>query len=195
MNFLEERILKDGQVRPGNILKVDSFLNHQLDVDLLDQVGRAFYKRFGDKGITRILTIEASGIAIACMTATYFKVPVLFAKKSKSTNLDGDLYTSSARSYTYQKDYDITLSKKFLTSDDTVLLIDDFMAVGNAMHGLLDICAQAGAQVGGIGIAIEKGFQCGGDNLRKQGYDLYSIAIVDEMEDNGSLRFREQPDV
>lgn len=190
MNFLEERILKDGQVRPGNILKVDSFLNHQLDWTLLDQIGAAFYEKFGSKGITRILTIEASGIAIACMTARYFDVPVVFAKKAKSTNLDGDLFTSSVRSYTYGKEYNITLSKKYLTENDNVLIIDDFMAVGNAMHGLLDICGQAGASVAGIGIAIEKGFQPGGDNLRAEGYDLCSLAIVQEMSDNGEIRFR-----
>ena len=192
MNFLEERIVRDGQVRPGEILKVDSFLNHQLDVALLDEIGKTFYEKYKDRGITRILTIEASGIAIAMMTGRYFQVPVVFAKKAKSKNLDGELYTSKVHSYTYGKDYDITLSKKFLTSEDTVLLVDDFLAVGKAMNGLLDICRQAGAKVGGIGIAIEKGFQHGGEKLRGEGLDVTSIAIVDSMGDDGSITFREQ---
>ena len=192
MNFLEERIVRDGQVRPGEIMKVDSFLNHQLDVALLDEIGKTFYEKYKDRGITRILTIEASGIAIAMMTGRYFQVPVVFAKKAKSKNLDGELYTSKVHSYTYGKDYDITLSKKFLTSEDTVLLVDDFLAVGKAMNGLLDICRQAGARVGGIGIAIEKGFQHGGEKLRGEGLDVTSIAIVDSMGDDGSITFREQ---
>jgi len=192
MNFLEERIVRDGQVRSGEILKVDSFLNHQLDVALLDEIGKTFYEKYKDRGITRILTIEASGIAIAMMTGRYFQVPVVFAKKAKSKNLDGELYTSKVHSYTYGKDYDITLSKKFLTSEDTVLLVDDFLAVGKAMNGLLDICRQAGARVGGIGIAIEKGFQHGGEKLRGEGLDVTSIAIVDSMGDDGSITFREQ---
>lgn len=192
MNFLEERIVRDGQVRPGEILKVDSFLNHQLDVALLDEIGKTFYEKYKDRGITRILTIEASGIAIAMMTGRYFQVPVVFAKKAKSKNLDGELYTSKVHSFTYGKDYDITLSKKFLTSEDTVLLVDDFLAVGKAMNGLLDICRQAGAKVGGIGIAIEKGFQHGGEKLRGEGLDVTSIAIVDSMGDDGSITFREQ---
>ncbi|MBP3736484.1 MAG: xanthine phosphoribosyltransferase [Lachnospiraceae bacterium] len=192
MKFLEERILKDGQVRPGEILKVDSFLNHQLDVDLLNEIGKTFYEKYKDSGITRILTVEASGIAIACLTANYFHVPVVFAKKAKSKNLDGDLYSSVVHSYTYGKDYTVTLSKKFLTKDDKVLLIDDFLAVGKAMLGLLDICAQAGAQVAGIGIAIEKGFQPGGKTLREAGYDLTSLAIIETMDDEGNITFREQ---
>jgi len=192
MNFLEERIVRDGQVRSGEILKVDSFLNHQLDVALLDEIGKTFYEKYKDRGITRVLTIEASGIAIAMMTGRYFQVPVVFAKKAKSKNLDGELYTSKVHSYTYGKDYDITLSKKFLTSEDTVLLVDDFLAVGKAMNGLLDICRQAGARVGGIGIAIEKGFQHGGEKLRGEGLDVTSIAIVDSMGDDGSITFREQ---
>lgn len=191
MQFLEDRIRKDGQVRPGNILKVDSFLNHQLDVNLLDQVGKAFYDEFKDCGINRILTIEASGIAIACMTARYFNVPVVFAKKAKSKNIDGDVYTSTVHSFTYGKDYDITLSKKYLGPDDKVLLVDDFLAVGKAMRGLIDVCSQAGATVGGIGIAIEKGFQEGGAYLRSQGYDVCSLAIVDHMTDDGKIYFRD----
>ena len=192
MELLEQRILSEGQVRPGNVLKVDCFLNHQLDVDLLDKLGQEFYRLYKDDGINKILTIEASGIAIACMTARYFNVPVVFAKKAKSKNIDGEVFTSTVHSFTYGKDYDITLSKKFLGPQDKVLILDDFLAVGKAMHGLLDVCAQAGAQVGGIGIAIEKGFQQGGDTLRAQGYKVSSLAIVDEMTDDGRLRFRLQ---
>ena len=189
MKLLEERIRKDGQVRPGNILKVDSFLNHQLDVELLEQLGKAFYEEFKDKGITRILTIEASGIALACLAAQYFKVPVVFAKKAKSKNLDGELYTSTVHSFTYGKDFTVTLAKKFLSKEDTVLLIDDFLAVGKAMRGLIDICNQAEANIAGIGIAIELGYQSGGRELREAGYEVYSLAIVDEMTDEGDLRF------
>ena len=192
MELLEQRILSEGQVRPGNVLKVDCFLNHQLDVDLLDKLGQEFYRLYRGDGINKILTIEASGIAIACMTARYFNVPVVFAKKAKSKNIDGEVFTSTVHSFTYGKDYDITLSKKFLGPQDKVLILDDFLAVGKAMHGLLDVCAQAGAQVGGIGIAIEKGFQQGGDTLRAQGYKVSSLAIVDEMTDDGRLRFRPQ---
>ena len=192
MRLLEERIKEDGQVRPGNILKVDSFLNHQLDVSLLEQLGKEFFERFKDKGITRILTIEASGIALACLAAQYFKVPVVFAKKAKSKNLDGGLYTSTVHSFTYGKDFTVTLSKKFLTKDDTVLLIDDFLAVGKAMRGLIDICGQAEANIAGIGIAIEKGFQSGGKELREMGFDVYSLAIIDEMDDEGNISFKEQ---
>ena len=192
MKLLEERIKEDGQVRPGNILKVDSFLNHQLDVALLEQLGKEFYEKFKDKNITRILTIEASGIALACLTAQYFKVPVVFAKKAKSKNLDGELYTSTVHSYTYGKDFTVTLSKKFLSKEDTVLLIDDFLAVGKAMRGLIDICNQAEAEIAGIGIAMEKGFQSGGKELRETGYDVYSLAIVDEMNDEGMIYFKEQ---
>lgn len=192
MELLEQRILSEGQVRPGNVLKVDCFLNHQLDVDLLDKLGQEFYRLYKGDGINKILTIEASGIAIACMTARYFNVPVVFAKKAKSKNIDGEVFTSTVHSFTYGKDYDITLSKKFLGPQDKVLILDDFLAVGKAMHGLLDVCAQAGAEVGGIGIAIEKGFQQGGDTLRAQGYKVSSLAIVDEMTDDGRLRFRPQ---
>ena len=192
MKFLEDRIRREGQIRPGNILKVDCFLNHQLDVTLLDEIGRGFYDKYKDRGITRILTIESSGIAIACMTARYFNVPVVFAKKAKSKNLDGDVYTSVVHSFTYGRDYDITLAKKFLGPQDTVLLVDDFLAVGKAMNGMLDICRQAGAHVAGIGIAIEKGFQSGGAALRQAGYDLTSLAIVDSMGDDGSIVFRSE---
>ena len=192
MKLLEQRILEDGQVRPGNVLKLDCFLNHQLDVGLLDQIGAEFYRIFKDDGINKILTIEASGIAIACMTARHFNVPVVFAKKAKSKNIDGDVYTSTVHSYTYGRDYDITLAQKFLGPQDRVLILDDFLANGKAMNGLLDVCRQAGASVGGIGICIEKGFQPGGAELRAAGYKLASLAIVDSMDDNGELTFREQ---
>ena len=192
MELLEQRIREQGQVRPGNILKVDCFLNHQLDVELLDEIGKEFYRLYKDEGINKILTIEASGIAIACMTARYFHVPVVFAKKAKSKNLDGEVFTSVVHSYTYGRDYDITLARKFLGPQDKVLIVDDFLAVGKAMNGLLDICKQAGAQVGGIGIAIEKGFQPGGAALRAAGYRVTSLAIVDGMGNDGSLEFRPQ---
>ena len=192
MKLLEDRIVQDGQMRAGNILKVDAFLNHQLDVNLLDEIGKEFYRIYQNDGINKILTIEASGIAIACMTARYFNVPVVFAKKAKSKNLDGDVFTSTVHSFTYGKDYNITLSKKFLSPSDKVLIVDDFLAVGKAMNGLLDVCRQAGATVGGIGIAIEKGFQTGGEQLRAAGYKLTSLAIVDGINDDGKVQFRPQ---
>lgn len=193
MKELEERIRRDGAVREGNILKVDCFLNHQLDVGLLDRVGAEFYRLFRDAGVTKIVTIEASGIAIACLTARYFGVPVVFAKKAKSRNLDGDLYTSVVHSFTYGKDYTVTLAKKFLGSGDTVLLVDDFLADGKAMDGLLDICRQAGAKTAGCGICIEKGFQPGGARLRGQGLRVESLAIVDSMDPaTGTVTFRAQ---
>ena len=188
MKLLEDRILRDGQVRPGNVLKVDCFLNHQLDVDLLDKIGEEFYRIFKDDGVNKILTIEASGIAIACMTARHFDVPVVFAKKAKSKNIDGDVYTSTVHSYTYGKDYNITLAQKFLGPNDRVLILDDFLANGKAMRGLLDVCQQAGASVAGIGICIEKGFQPGGGELRREGYKLASLAIVDNFLYNGTLK-------
>lgn len=192
MKLLEERILKDGQIREGSILKVDAFLNHQLDIGLMQEIGKEFARIFADAGINKILTIEASGIAIASIAAQYFgNVPVVFAKKAKSKNIDGDVYTSTVHSYTYGKDYNITLAQKFLSPNDRVLILDDFLANGKAMRGLLDVCQQAGASVAGIGICIEKGFQPGGDELRREGYKLASLAIVDEMGDNSSLKFRE----
>lgn len=184
MELLKERIVKDGIVRQGNILKVDNFLNHQLDVQLLNEIGKEFKRLFADKEINKILTIEASGIAIASITAQYFdNVPVVFAKKAKSKNIDGDVYTSTVHSFTYGKEYTITVSKKYLNENDKVLIIDDFLAVGKAMDGLLDVVSQSGAEVSGIGIVIEKGFQNGGDKLREKGYNLHSLAIVDSMED------------
>ena len=193
MNFLEERITKDGIVKEGNVLKVDSFLNHQMDVQLLDELGKAFYERFKDKGITKILTIEASGIAIACSAARYFGVPVVFAKKSKSINIDGDMYVAEVESFTHKNKNNVIVSKKFLLPGDRVLIIDDFLANGCALQGLISITESADASVEGIGIAIEKGFQHGGRVIRNLGYDLYSAAIVEEMNaETGEIVFREQ---
>ena len=178
-------------VKAEGVLKVDGFLNHRIDIELLDAMGAEFKRLFADAPINKLLTIEASGIAIACMAARHFNVPVVFAKKAKSKNIDGEVYTSTVHSYTYGRDYDITLSKKFLSPSDKVLILDDFLANGKAMKGLLDVCAQAGATVGGIGICIEKGFQPGGAELRAAGYKLASLAIVDTMTDD-QLTFREQ---
>ena len=192
MQELEDRIRHDGIVKAGNVLKVDAFLNHQCDVELFDHMGAEWARLFKDVEINKILTIEASGIGMACIAAQHFGgVPVVFAKKAKSKNIDGDVYTSSVHSYTYGRDYDITLAKKFLSPADKVLILDDFLANGKAMKGLLDVCAQAGATVGGIGICIEKGFQPGGAELRAAGYKLASLAIVDSMTDD-QLTFREQ---
>jgi len=193
MNFLEERIAKDGIVKEGNVLKVDSFLNHQMDVRLFDQMGAEYAKRFAGKPINKILTIEASGIGIASVVALHFDAPVVFAKKSKSINLDGDMYTAEVESFTHKNVNNIIVSKKFLTSDDHVLIIDDFLANGCALQGLIQICSQAGATVEGIGIAIEKGFQSGGRMIRNLGYQLESLAIVDAMDaETGKITFREQ---
>ena len=185
MKYLEEKIIKDGVVKPGNILKVDNFLNHQIDVVTLNEMGKEFKRLFADKPINKILTIEASGIAIATMAALHFdNAPVVFAKKAKSRNIDNDLYTSVVHSYTNGKDYTITVAKKFLSPNDHILIVDDFMALGNAMIGLLDVVKQSGATVEGIGIAIEKGFQPGGQRLRDMGYNLHSLAIVESMNEN-----------
>ena len=185
MKLMEDRILKEGRVLPGDILKVDSFLNHQLDVAFLAEAGKIFYEYFDGRGVNKILTVEASGVALACLTAQYFRIPVLFAKKAKSSNLDNDLYKSVARSYTYDTDNTLIVSKRYLTDRDKVLIIDDFLATGSAVDGLLDLCAQAGAEVAGIGIGVEKGFQGGGDALRSRGYDVLSLAIIDEMSPDG----------
>ena len=190
MKALEERILKDGQVRPGNILKVDSFLNHQMDINFINEIGKEFHRLFGDKPITKILTIQASGIGIACLAAQYFNVPVVFAKKSKSVNIDGEMLSTQIISYTHKKTYDVILSKRFLTADDHVLIIDDFMANGCAALGLIELIQKAGATLEGVGIVIEKGFQDGGKKIRDMGIDLKSLAIVDSMTDD-SLTFRE----
>lgn len=193
MNFLEERIVKDGVVKPGNVLKVDSFLNHQMDIHLMDEMGKEFKRRFADKSITKILTIEASGIAIAMAAARYFDVPVVFAKKSKSINLDGEMYVATVESFTHKNTNQVVVSKKFLGADDHVLIIDDFLANGCALQGLISITESSGATVEGIGIAIEKGFQVGGRVIRNLGYQLESLAIVESMDDvNGTVQFREQ---
>ena len=193
MNFLEERIVKDGIVKEGNVLKVDSFLNHQMDIKLLNQMGAEFKKRFADKNINKILTIEASGIGIACIVAEHFDVPVVFAKKSQSINLDGDMYVAEVESFTHKCKNQVIVSKKFLSPDDHVLIIDDFLANGCALQGLISIVNSAGATVEGIGVAIEKGFQIGGQTIRNLGYQLESLAIVDAMDaETGSITFREQ---
>lgn len=193
MNFLEERIVRDGVVKPGNVLKVDSFLNHQMDIVLMDQMGEEFYRRFAGKNITKILTIETSGIAIACSAARYFHVPVVFAKKSKSINIDGDVYVAEVESFTHKNTNRVIVSKKFLSEEDHVLLIDDFLANGCALQGLISITDAAGAKVEGIGIAVEKGFQIGGKVIRNLGYQLESLAIVDAMDaETGEITFRAQ---
>ena len=193
MNFLEERIVKDGIIKEGNVLKVDSFLNHQMDVELLDEIGKEFHRRFADKNITKVLTIEASGIAIAYAAARYFKVPMVFAKKAKSINIDGDMYTAEVESFTHKNKNQVIVSKKFLSSDDHVLIVDDFLANGCALQGLISITEAAGATVEGIGIAIEKGFQFGGRSIRNLGYQLESLAIIDSMDATSqTIEFREQ---
>jgi len=193
MNFLEERIVKDGVVKEGNVLKVDSFLNHQMDIELMDKMGEEFYNRFKHKKITKVLTIEASGIAIACSVARRFAVPMVFAKKSKSINIDGDMYIAEVESFTHKNKNNVIVSKKFLSADDHVLIIDDFLANGCALQGLISITESAGAKVAGLGIAIEKGFQIGGKIIRNLGYQLESLVIVESMDsDNGTLEFRNQ---
>lgn len=190
MNFLEERILKDGIVKPGNVLKVDSFLNHQMDVELVDRIGEEFYRRFKDKKITKVLTIEASGIAIACAVARCFGVPMVFAKKSKSINIDGDVFVAQVESFTHQTKNNVIVSKKFLNENDHVLIIDDFLANGCALQGLISITESSGATVEGLGIVIEKGFQIGGRVIRNLGYRLESLAIIESMDDEkGTLKF------
>lgn len=193
MNFLEERIVKDGIVKEGNVLKVDSFLNHQMDIRLFDQIGEEFKKRFEGTPINKILTIEASGIGIACVAARQFDVPVIFAKKSKSINIEGEVYVAEVESFTHKCKNQVIVSKKFLNSDDNVLIIDDFLANGCALQGLISIVTSAGANVAGIGIVIEKGFQTGGQIIRNLGYHLESLAIVDGMDTaTGKIVFREQ---
>ncbi len=193
MNFLEERILKDGIVKPGNVLKVDSFLNHQMDIALMDQMGEEFHRRFADRKVTKVLTIESSGIAIACSVARCFGVPVVFAKKAKSINLDGEMYVAEVESFTHKNVNNVIVSKKFLSADDHVLIIDDFLANGCALQGLISITENAGATVAGLGIAIEKGFQIGGRVIRNLGYRLESLAIVEAMDaETGNVTFREQ---
>lgn len=193
MNFLEERIMKDGVVKEGNILKVDSFLNHQMDVKLFKQMGEEFKRRFAGKNINKIITIEASGIGIACIVAECFDVPVVFAKKSQSVNIDGDVYSAEVESFTHKCKNQVLISKKFVGPEDHVLIIDDFLANGCALQGLISIVNQAGGTVEGIGIAVEKGFQQGGQIIRNLGYQLESLAIVDGMNAaDGSINFREE---
>ncbi len=191
MELLKERICQDGKMREGNILKVDSFLNHQMDITMLQEIGKEFHRRFANDNVTKILTIESSGIGIAVIAAQYFgNIPVVFAKKTKSKNLDGDLYLSKVKSFTKGIEYDIQVSKRYVTEDDTVLLIDDFLAKGQALRGLIDIVNQSGAKLAGCGIVIEKGFQDGGKLLREQGVRVESLAIVDGIEE-GNIIFRE----
>ena len=193
MNFLEERILKDGVVKPGNVLKVDSFLNHQMDIALMDEMGREFHRRFADKNITKVMTIESSGIAIACSVAREFGVPMVFAKKTKSINLDGDMYVAEVESFTHKNKNQVIVSKKFLSPEDHLLIVDDFLANGCALQGLISIAESAGATVEGLGIAIEKGFQIGGRVIRNLGYQLESLAIVESMDaETGNVVFRPQ---
>ena len=193
MQELEERIRTEGTVKPGNVLKVDAFLNHQCDVTLFDQMGKAWAEHFAGKRVDKILTIEASGIGIACVAARHFgNVPVVFAKKAQSINLDGDQYVTTVYSFTKQREFPVIVSKKFLNEGEHVLLIDDFLANGKALRGLIDICDHAGATVAGIGIAVEKGFQGGGDQLRADGFDVDSLAIVESMDaSTGEIVFRQ----
>lgn len=191
MKLLEERIQKDGIVKAGNVLKVDSFLNHQMDIALFNEMGKEFKRLFSDVEVNKIMTIEASGIGIACIAAQYFNVPVVFAKKAQSVNIDGEVYSTKIQSFTHKRVYDVIVSKKYLSPDDKILIIDDFLANGCALEGLIDIVHAAGAQVSGIGIAIEKGFQKGGDMIRSRGIRLESLAIVESMDDKtGAITFR-----
>lgn len=191
MKLLEERIRKDGTVKAGNVLKVDSFLNHQMDIDLFNEMGKEWARLFADRKITKILTVEASGIGIACVAAQHFHVPVVFAKKSQSVNIDGEVYSTKIESFTHKRVYDVIVSKKFLNPEDHILIIDDFLANGCALEGLIDIVNKAGATVEGVGIAVEKGFQKGGDLIRSKGIRVESLAIVESMDDKtGEITFR-----
>ncbi len=189
MDLLKERILRDGRVKDEQIIKVDGFLNHQIDIALMDEISKEFKRLFSEEKITKVITIEASGIAIACFTALQLGVPLVFAKKSESKNIDGEVYRTIVTSFTRGRDYTVILEKRYLSSGDRILIIDDILATGKAQKGLLDIASQAGAQVAGIGIVIEKGFQGGGDALRKSGYNVQSLAIIDSMRD-GTVHFR-----
>ena len=191
MKLLEERIRRDGTVKAGNVLKVDSFLNHQMDIDLFNEMGKEWARLFADRPVTKILTVEASGIGIACVAAQHFHVPVVFAKKTQSLNIDGEVYTTKIESFTHKRVYDVIVSKKFLSQEDHVLIIDDFLANGCALEGLIEIVQKAGATVEGIGIAVEKGFQKGGDLIRSKGVRLESLAIVESMDaETGEITFR-----
>lgn len=193
MNCIEERILKDGIVKEGNVLKVDSFLNHQMDISLFNEMGEEWKRRFAGKNINKVLTIEASGIGIACIVAQHFNAPVVFAKKTKSINLEGEMYTAEVESFTHKTTNQVIVSKKFLNEDDHVLIIDDFLANGCALQGLIQIVQSSGATIEGIGIAIEKGFQPGGKIIRNLGYQLESLAIVDSMNwETGEINLRKE---
>ena len=194
LKLLEDRIVKDGIVKPGNVLKVDSFLNHQMDISLFNDMGKEFKRLFNDTPINKILTIEASGIGIACVAAQYFdNVPVVFAKKSQTVNIDGEVYSTKIESFTHKRVYDVIISKKYLSSKDHVLIIDDFLANGCALNGLLDIAQKAGATVEGVGIAVEKGFQRGGELIRQKGIRVESLAIIESMDaDSGNIVFKKQ---
>ena len=185
MQLLEQAILERGRVKDGEVLKVDAFLNHQMDVGLINELGREFHRRFADAGVTKILTIEASGIGIACITAQYFGVPVVFAKKTQSRNIDGEVLTTQVTSFTHQRNYDVIVSKRFLDPSDRVLLIDDFLAKGSALLGLISLVQQSGASIAGAGICIEKGFDVGGQAVRSQGIRVESLATITSMDANG----------
>ena len=194
MKLLEDRIRKDGVIQEGNVLKVDSFLNHQMDIDLINEIGKEFFRRFSDAGVSKILTIEASGIGIACIAAQYFHVPVVFAKKNKTKNIAGDVFTAKVESFTHGKTYDIMVSRQFLGPKDRILLIDDFLANGKVLEGLANIVQESGAFLAGAGIVIEKGFQPGGRLLRERGIRLESLAVVESMDEKaGELIFRQDP--
>lgn len=188
MELLKNAILKRGRVKDGDVLKVDAFLNHQMDVKLINEIGKEFYSLYKDKNVNKILTIEASGIGIACITAQYFGVPVVFAKKTQSRNIDGEVYTSKVTSFTHQREYDVIVSKNFLGENDRVLLIDDFLAKGSAMLGLIELVRQSGAQIIGAGICIEKSFDTGGKLIRQEGIHVESLAIIQRLE-NGEIVF------
>lgn len=191
MNLLQKKILSDGVIKPGNVLKVDSFLNHQIDVPFISELGKEFYKLFGDRKVDKILTIEASGIGIACLTAVYFGVPVVFAKKSAGSNMDKEVYATEVKSFTHNKVNHVVVSKKYLNKGEHILIMDDFLANGCAVEGLIDLVNQAGGLVEGVGICIEKGFQGGGDELRRKGVDVKSLAIIDKMDpETSSIVFR-----
>ena len=189
MQLLEERILKDGKVFPGNVLKVDSFLNHQVDVELINEIGKEFYRLFKDCGVNKIFTIEASGIGIACITAQYFHVPVVFAKKTLGKNIAADVYSTPIKSFTHGKTYDVIVSQELLNKDDRILIIDDFLAQGCALNGLIELIKSAGAQIVGAGIVIEKAFQQGGDLIRSEGVRVESLARIESMTDDGKITF------
>ncbi len=191
MKLLEDRIRKEGRVLDGNIVKVDGFLNHKVDIKLMKELAQEFKKRFNTEGLTAVLTVEASGIALATVCAEEFGVPLIFAKKAKSDNIEGGLYKSEIYSYTYKRKFPLILSKEWLSSKDKVIIIDDFLANGEALRGLIDIVTQSGAQILGIGVAVEKGFQPGGNKIRAMGYNLQSLAIIDKADESGFI-FREQ---